>query len=173
MRRRSRNPLRWIWTVVVLAAILVLRLVPQSVPTGDPTQSVMVERVVDGDTLIISGGTRVRLLGIDTPELARGDHPEEPGAAQARDFLREAVERRQVSLGFDREPYDKYGRRLAYIYRQGRLINEDVIRQGWSPARTRFPYSTAMKERFRRAEREAREQRRGLWSDAFQEPRTK
>lgn len=146
--------------------LIVLRCWPTAAaPLGDPHQLLAVERVVDGDTLILHGGHRVRMLGIDTPELERDGRASEPWSEVARDFLQALVAGRTVSLGFDQEPFDAYGRRLAYVYLQGSLINEEIIRAGYSPARTGFPYSAAMKDRFRRAEREAREQRRGLWSE--------
>ena len=147
-----------------MAAIALRAATPHPSPPRDPQQLVSVERVVDGDTLIVAGGMRVRLIGINTPELARDGRPDEPGAIAARDFLQHAVSGRAISLGFDREPFDKYGRRLAYVYDHGQLINEEIIRAGLSRAQTQYRYSSAMKTRFRRAEREAQDRRVGQWS---------
>ena len=168
-RRRSQ---RWVWLSLLLLAAACCWLMTASRPVvpRDPHQLVTVERVIDGDTLIISGGQRVRLIGIDTPELARDGQPDEPGADAARQFLTDTVAGRSVSLGFDREPFDKYGRRLAYVYDRGRMINEEIIRAGLGRAQTQYGYHSAMKTRFRRAEREARDRRAGLWSDAFPAP---
>jgi micrococcal nuclease len=134
---------------------------------------VTVRRVIDGDTLVLAGGERVRLIGIDTPELARDGRSAEPGAEAARDFLRDAVEGREVTLGFDREERDQYGRHLAYVYHDGRLINEEIIRHGHSRARTSYRFHPAMKDRFRRAEREAREAGKGMWSRVDVGPETR
>lgn len=164
---RRRLLRRFALPMGLILLLVVLRRLPQSVvpASRDPQQLITVRRVVDGDTLILAGGQRVRMLGIDTPELERDGQSAEPWSESARDFLRESVEGRDVSLGFDQEAFDKYGRQLAYVYLQGTLINEEVIRAGFSPAKTGYPYSAAMKSRFRRAEREAKEHRRGLWSE--------
>src|SRR5438552_3085981 len=139
--RRRLDRRLWL-PVIVLAVAALLQFTTRPVPVPrDPQQLTTVERVVDGDTLIIAGGQRVRLLGINTPELARDGRPAEPWALEARDFLNHAVSGREISLGFDREPFDKYGRRLAYVYRQGKLINEEIIRAGLSRAETKYRYS--------------------------------
>lgn len=165
MRRSKRLGIGW--RLLGLAALVfAVRLLPRPAPpVDDPQQVHRVERVVDGDTLLLAGGQRVRLIGVDTPELARDGQLAEPWADSARDFLDSALADRTVSFGFDRESRDKYGRRLVYAYHQGRLLNEAIIRAGFSRAETGFPYHESMKTRFRQAEREAREQRRGLWSD--------
>ena len=69
-----------------------------------------------------------------------------------------------MTLQFDRERQDRYHRVLAYVYRDDWMLNEELIRAGFSRAETRFPYSSAMKRRFRAAEKEARENNRGLWA---------
>lgn len=163
-RRRVDRRLWLPALVLIVAALLQFVARDPSVPR-DPEQLTTVQRVVDGDTLILAGSQRVRLLGINTPELGRDGRPAEPWAEEARRFLQSAVEGREISLGFDRESYDKYGRRLAYVYRRGTLINEEIIRAGWSRAETKYRYSESMKVRFRRAEREARDRQAGLWSE--------
>lgn len=152
--------------VGVAGLVLGLRLLPQPTPLlDDPQQIHRVERVIDGDTLLLVGGQRVRLLGVDTPELSRNGRPAEPWSEHARDFLNAALPDRTVSFGFDREGDEHDGCRLVYAYHRGKLLNEEIIRAGFSRAETGFPYHEAMKTRFRQAEREARERRRGLWSD--------
>src|SRR4051812_7614829 len=99
---------RWtrMWIPLAIGVLIALRFVPRPVaPLRDPQQPHHVERVIDGDTLIMSGHQRVRLLGINTPELARHGKPAEPWSEAARDFLKAAVAEGEVSLGFDREPY--------------------------------------------------------------------
>jgi len=123
-----------------------------------------VKRVVDGDTLLLDDGTRVRLIGVDTPETKHPDQPVDPLGLQAAEFTRRHVAGRFVTLKFDWERRDKYRRVLAYVYRRDWCLNEELIRAGFSRAETRFPYSRRMKKRFRAAEAEAREHKRGLWS---------
>src|SRR6516162_3164325 len=125
-----------------------------------PGATALVERAVDGDTLLLEDHTRIRLLGVDTPETKRPDTPVEPWGPEAHEFTRSHVEGRTVRLDFDKERYDKYGRVLAYVYLGDWFLNEELIRAGMGRAITNHPYSEAMKRRFRAAEREAKEKRR-------------
>jgi micrococcal nuclease len=69
-----------------------------------------------------------------------------------------------VLLQFDFERYDRYGRTLAYVFRDDILLNEEIIRQGFSRAQLQYNYSARMKKRFQHAEEEARNAQRGIWS---------
>jgi micrococcal nuclease len=121
--------------------------------------------VVDGDTLVLSGGDRVRLIGVDTPETKHPGKPPEPFGQEAYEFTRNMVEGRQVQLRFDpRESKDRYGRTLAYVYVDGEFINEALVRAGLARALTHYPFSPEMKELFRSAEASARAERLGIWS---------
>jgi micrococcal nuclease len=125
-----------------------------------------VQRVVDGDTLLLHGGARVRLMGVDTPETVKPDHPVEPWGPEASEFTRSFVGGGDVRLQFDRERTDRFGRYLAYVWVRDRLLNEELLRAGlarWEPG---YHYNQSMKTRFRRAQREAQNAQRGLWSDA-------
>lgn len=123
-----------------------------------------VVRVVDGDTLLLAGDVRVRLLGVDTPETVQPDHPPEPLGPEASEFTRAFVAVGPVRLTFDRERHDRYGRQLAFVWRGDVSLNEQLIAAGLSPAMTKYPYSPTMKDRFRAAEREAKRKRLGIWS---------
>lgn len=80
----------------------------------------VVRQVFDGDTLELNDGRRVRLLGIDTPELGYDDRPSEPFAERARAFLESlAGPGTRVNLRFDAEGRDRFGRLLAHIFLQG------------------------------------------------------
>lgn len=125
---------------------------------------VRVKRVVDGDTLLLTNGERVRLFGVDTPETKKPDTPVQPFGPEASEFTRQMVEGQVVTLVFDRERYDKFGRTLAFVFVNQICLNEELIRQGLSAAQLQYPFRSDMKQRFTRAEAEAREHRRGLWS---------
>lgn len=159
--------------VVLLVLVLFVVLnrwlfppVPIAEPLDDQT-AYRVERVVDGDTLILADveRTRVRLIGIDTPELARDGKPAEPLADEAKRWLAEQIEGREVRLEFDIERFDQYDRTLAYVYHGETLLNEALVRRGFSLAETRYPYSDRMKKRLSRAEALAREDRYGIWAN--------
>jgi micrococcal nuclease len=128
-----------------------------------------VRRVIDGDTLLLDNRERVRLIGVDTPETVHPKKPVERFGKEASDFTRRMVEGKRVRLEFDpanalqgHKDNTPERRTLAYVFLgDGRLLNTEIIRRGYGFADTRFPF--ARMEEFRRLEREAREQRRGLW----------
>jgi len=178
MSRRSQHSLarwaprrrRFALIVVALAVVIVVRCwrdrslppLPEALPEGN----YQVRRVVDGDTLLLTNGAKVRLIGADTPETVMRGHPVEPYGPEATDFTRRFVEREngRVRLQFDRERIDKYDRFLAYVWVDDRMLNEELIRAGLATAETGFRYSSTMKTRFRRAEEEARAAGRGIWA---------
>ena len=110
------------------------------------------QRVIDGDTLLLEGGTRVRLLGVNTPETKHPRHLPEPLGLEASAFTRRHVEDCHITLGFDRERRDDHHRVLAYVFIGDWCLNEELIRDGYSRSETRFPYNSVMKARFRAAE---------------------
>ena len=156
-------------TVALLLVVLVVNrcLNPLTSPGagvyGPDSTRVTVERVVDGDTLMLDDGTRVRLIGVDAPELGHGRGPDDPFAADARQRLQKLIADSGVRLEFDRERRDSWFRILAYVYCDDVLVNEEIIRSGYARALTRFPFRSSMKRRFRRAEEEARDAGRGMW----------
>ena len=177
MNRRTRRPYGrrlppggpvGIVLLVLLLALATWRFWPLQgrlpPPEALAERTYPVQRVVDGDTLLLTNGARIRLIGVDTPETFDPNRPEERWGPEATAFTEEFVSGGEVRLQLDREQKDKYDRFLAYVWVGDRMLNEELIRAGLSPARTGFRYSESMKRRFRRAEKEARRARRGLWS---------
>jgi micrococcal nuclease len=158
------------WLLLVAIVLIAMRLWPAEYRGASESQTARestittVKRAVDGDTLLLDDGIRVRLLGVDTPETKIPDQPPEPWGPEASEFTARHVTGRQVRLEFDRERFDRYGRTLAYVYVGDRLLNEELIREGLSAAQLQYPYRSDMKRRFVKAENEAREQHRGIWS---------
>ena len=119
--------------------------------------------MIDGDTIELEGGERVRLIGVNTPETVDPRRPVERFGKEASAFTRRLAEGKAVRLEYDSETRDPYGRTLAYIYLpDGTLLNAEIIRQGYGFAYTRFAYRR--EQEFVGLEREAREQERGLWA---------
>jgi micrococcal nuclease len=117
-----------------------------------------VERVGDGDTFSCRDGRKVRLLGIDTPELGQG----EPGR-RAHEALRRLLPRgTAVRLEGDVAPRDRYGRVLAYVWTGSRMVNETLVREGWAVLYT-LPPNVKHAGRLERAQQEARASHAGLW----------
>lgn len=134
--------------------------------TANSTTLRLVERVIDGDTLVLEGGERVRLIGVDTPETVHPQKPVERFGKEASEFTRGMVEGERVRLEYEQgmPTEDRYGRTLGYVYLEdGTLLNLEIIERGYGHAYTRFPFSKM--EGFRAAERHAREVERGLWAD--------
>lgn len=166
MARRRRKAVSLVVVVLALLAWAVREFAPDLFrPAPQPEGGWRrVVRVVDGDTLLLDGDERVRLIGVDTPESVDPRRPVQSYGKEASAFTRRLAEGKRVRLAFDQERKDRYGRTLAYVYLEdGTLLNAEIIRQGYGHAYTRFPFRYA--EQFRAYEREAREQRRGLWTE--------
>jgi micrococcal nuclease len=125
-----------------------------------------VRRVVDGDTLLLASGARVRLQGIDTPETVRESFAVESWGPQASRFTKDFIERanHRVRLTFSLERKDRYDRFLAFVWNGEVMLNEELVRAGLAHARLDYRYSGPMRTRLARAQDEARRARRGLWS---------
>jgi micrococcal nuclease len=167
-RRFRRFPRRWNASLVLVVALVLLwqwyHGPPQAPPKSLAEGDYQVQRVVDGDTLVLANGARVRLLGVDTPETVKPNTPVQPWGSEASAFAKAFVAGGTVRLTFDSERTDKYDRFLAYVWVGDRMLNEELLRAGLGKALLQYPYSSAMKRRFRQAEAEAKQARRGMWS---------
>lgn len=121
-------------------------------------QTVKVEKVIDGDTVQITGGQLVRYIGIDAPEM------ENSACFSSESYLKnkELVENQMIELEKDISDKDQYGRLLRYVYKEGWLINEVLVRQGFA-VYSPFPPDIKYKEIIGQAEREARAENLGIW----------
>jgi micrococcal nuclease len=168
LRRRTIK-----WTLTLLALLVAFITGRQSSlttardpngPTPPPVETAteftaLCTRVVDGDTIVIEGGERVRYIGIDTPEM----DGREPGAEAATEANRELVEGRTVRLVLDVEHRDQYGRLLAYVYADDVFVNAELVRRGLAQIVT-YPPNVRHEAQFRSLQREARQAGRGLWA---------
>ena len=124
-------------------------------------------RVVDGDTIRVrlDGRTeRVRYIGVDTPESVKPGTPVQCFAKRAAAANAALVAGRSVRLVGDVEQRDRYGRLLAYVYREpdGLFVNAELVRRGFARQLT-FPPNVRFAARFGALAREARDAERGLW----------
>lgn len=127
------------------------------------TSACTIERIVDGDTLECDEVGRVRLIGMDTPELSQ--EPYGTLAAEALAALAPVGSR--VELERDVELKDQYGRTLAYVWVDGLQVNWALVRQGWAVLLT-YPPNVQYVEWYTEAQRRARADRVGLWAvDGF------
>jgi micrococcal nuclease len=130
----------------------------------DNDATVTVTRVVDGDTIDISPSveerSRVRLIGMDTPDVHFGTQLYGPEASA---FAKRELDGEKVMLELDVQKIDPYGRLLAYVYlTNGEMFNETLLREGYAQVAT-FPPNVKYVDRFLEAQREARAANRGLW----------
>ena len=122
----------------------------------------IVKSVIDGDTLLLDTNEKVRLIGVDTPELYHPLKTVQYFAKEASAFTRQIAEGKTVKLAFDWQKKDKYNRLLAYVYLQdGTFINAEIIKQGYGFAYTKYPFKYL--DKFRQYEKEARAAGKGLW----------
>ncbi len=126
--------------------------------------------IPDGDTLHLAEGRKVRLVGLNAPEVAHRDDPAEPGGPEAQLFLRRLLAGKSVRLEVAPEATDKYERLLAHVFtRDGTNINRRLLRTGHAFA-TIHPPNTGRAERYFAAERKARKRGRGIWRRAYYAP---
>jgi len=120
---------------------------------GTIPDTARVIEVIDGDTIIIEGGYRVRYIGIDAPEI----HPEvEAFGIEAWEANRALVEGKEVRLERDVSQTDKYGRLLRYVWVDNLLVEAELVRQGLARAKA-YPPDTKYQDYLEQMETEARE----------------
>jgi micrococcal nuclease len=122
------------------------------------TVSCTVTRITDGDGIECEGIGRVRLIGMDTPELNQRPFGRQAAAALGA-LVRVGA---RVQLEPDVEARDRYNRVLAYVWVGGTMINWRMVREGWAVLLT-YPPNVQYVDAFTDAERRAREEGRGLW----------
>ncbi len=139
---------------------------PEPTPAVPAGELRPVVRVVDGDTVVLDGNEKIRLIGINTPESVDPRKSVQWFGKEAAARTRALLEGRKVRVEFDVERKDRYGRTLGYLHRDdGLFVNLALVEEGYAFA-YRYPPNVRYAERFRDAERGAREEARGLWSDA-------
>lgn len=129
----------------------------------------LVTRVIDGDTIEIESGQKVRYIGIDTPETVHPSKPIECYGKEASDKNKELVERKKVRLEKDISETDKYGRLLRYVYVGDVFVNDYLVKEGYASS-VSYPPDIKYQDKFREAEKQAREEEKGLWGDACNIP---
>jgi micrococcal nuclease len=126
-------------------------------------ETAAVKRVIDGDTIELTDGRRVRYIGINTPETVDPRRTVECFGREASVKNKQLVEGKTVKLEKDISENDTFGRILRYVYVTDVFINDYLVRQGYARAST-YPPDVKYADRFVASEREARLSARGLWN---------
>ena len=122
-----------------------------------------VRYVVDGDTVILQSGEKVRYIGIDAPEIHRENKPKEPFGRAARSFNQGLLGSQTVHLEFDHEKRDHYSRLLAYVFvPDGTFVNLELLRSGMATFLHKPP-NLKYADSLLKAQQEAMTAKRGLW----------
>lgn len=192
------------WTRAILVAILSSMFFGQLVPltawaedaatirlTGQHNritepigqlETVTLDRVIDGDTIafVIDGRSeKVRLIGMDTPESVHPDaNKNTPYGDEAKKYVEEFFKEHKgkaIQLEYDVSKYDRYNRILAYVWIDGKMLNETLLSEGYAQLAT-YPPNTRYVEQFQKAQTAARQAERGFWNGnavAFDKETTK
>lgn len=126
-----------------------------------------VRYVIDGDTFILQNNQRVRMVGINAPEISHrryGKKKGDPFGQEAKSYLKKMIEKKDVKLTKGgNDEFDRYGRRLAYVYLpDGTFVNKVMVREGYAEAYRSFPFE--YKKEFIRLESQAKAAHKGMWA---------
>ena len=130
------------------------------------TERVRVAKIYDGDTLTLSDGRKVRLVGINTTEMGRDGQPDQPHARRAQQvastFIRQSD---RIELLMDSQVKDRYGRWLGHIYNAaGENLEQHLLQQGLA-YHVAIPPNLTLAECFAKAEQRGRDAQLGVWGD--------
>ena len=146
-----------------------LTAAPCSTPAYD--QELGIRHVIDGDTLVVNDGRKLRLIGIDTPELGRDRRPHEKGALEARDFLRALLSQSGAyPVVFGSETHDHHGRLLAHLFLgNGDNVQALLLLEGYATT-LNIPPNISFSDCYDQQQAIARNSSRGLWALAQYQP---
>ena len=170
-KSKARYPKTALYLLLFLSSTTLYGAFPQfdsncqnDLSTGEFSEVARVRYIHDGDTLHLTGGRKVRLIGINTPELARSNKPAEPFAHQAKAALDALFSQdKTIALVYGAERMDKYGRLLAHAFtRDGTNVQSSLLKQGLASAIT-IPPNTRFARCYLEAEQQARCDRAGMW----------
>jgi endonuclease YncB( thermonuclease family) len=133
-------------------------------------EAVQVHKVLDGDTVTLTDGRRIRLIGINTPELEHPPRPEEPLAQDAKIRLEALVRKSPVFLQQGSQPKDHYGRTLGHLFTaDGSNIIVQLLQAG-AGFQVAIPPNLAHADCYAEAQAHARSSQAGVWGHAYFDP---
>lgn len=162
--RHARRSSPSLWRGAACALFLLTACgAPSDEPAPDacgPTSGT-VAKVIDGDTIELASGERIRYLLVDTPETTGGKN--DCWGVEARELNRSLVEGKQVTLSYGEACTDRYDRLLAYVSVDGREVNSLLVERGAACVLYIPPAGESRRDEFKELESEARQAKRGVW----------
>jgi micrococcal nuclease len=142
----------------IIRAFILLYLLFVTSGTAFSQENAKVQKVYDGDTVLLSDGRKIRYLGINTPEW------QEPFYLKAKRLNELLVMGKDIRLEFDKERVDKYGRLLAYVYVGDQMVNAKMIEGGLAHAFF-IPPNRKYNALLLKLQADARERKSGIWAN--------
>jgi len=133
-----------------------------SIKTSSPYYQI--KKISDGDTIVLENGIKIRLLGINTPEISKRDKIAEAGGEEAKQWLIEKLASKKIKLQYDIEQKDKYGRTLAYVFTENKVnINLQLVANGLAAINI-YPPNLKYVDKLILAQQQAESKKLGIWA---------
>jgi len=149
--------------LITITSVCLLSCLLQQTTWADTWQQV--KWVIDGDTVVMDDGQKIRYIGINAPELASDDHEAEPYGEASKRFNARLVDRKKVRLEFDKDRFDQYKRLLAYVFlKNGTFVNCEMLLNGdayFLQHRPNLKYNSILLQ----AQQSAMAAKRGIWQN--------
>jgi len=153
---------KFISQIPIVASSITISSSPETV-ASDSAEIAVVQRVVDGDTIELSDGRKVRYIGVDTPELHHPTKSVQCFGKEAMEKNKELVEGKEIQMKKDVSETDRYKRLLRYVWIGDVFVNEYLAREGFAHQAT-FPPDVKYVDQFKIAAEDARVNNKGLWN---------
>lgn len=163
--------LSFIIVAIIAIGVLGFQYINQSGPFSEAKpdangETYTVKRVIDGDTIIVGKSgqedERVRLIGVDTPETVKPNTPVQPYGKEASDFTKKHLTNQQVTLEYDKEKTDRYGRTLAFVWLDDEMFNVVLAKEGLARAKFYAP-NDKYRSLIEQAQKEAQDKQLNIW----------
>jgi micrococcal nuclease len=142
-------------------------VIPTPIIINELKEKVVVSKVIDGDTVELSDKRKVRYIGINSFEMNDKRKDVECLADKSKEANIELVENKEVEMEKDVSETDKYGRLLRYLWIDGMMVNEELIKNGWAEVST-FPPDIKYLERLQNEQVRAKLNNLGIWGNICQ-----
>jgi endonuclease YncB( thermonuclease family) len=127
-------------TLVIGVFLCLIKNVEASCDYSGPLEDIVIRSVIDGDTLLLNDGRKIRLLGINTPEMGFGGEENQPYAAAAKAYVESLWQaKRRAKIAVGHQGKDRYGRVLAHMFFDEENVVEHLLAKGWGFSNARPP----------------------------------